>query len=195
MPILMLKKKRIAFPAFAEPQAIGEGEPAYGGRLIIDPKDPDVALIDKAMLEAAVAKWKEDGKEVLDLLIDNKKVCFEHGPYKSSKTGKPYAGFEGMFNLGMRTAADKAKPTVFNKYGEPVTDKTEIQQLIYSGCYVNAKVELWAQNNSFGRRINCTVLGVMFAEDGDSFGGSSAPAKADDFADMAAPKADVEDVL
>ena len=46
---LMLKNKRLAFPALATPQSIGEGEPAYGGRLIIDPSDPDVAVIDKAI--------------------------------------------------------------------------------------------------------------------------------------------------
>lgn len=195
MAILMLKMKRGAFPALASPQAIGDGEPAYGIRLIVDPKDNDVSVLDDAMLEAAVAKWKEDGPSILKMLISNKKVCFEHGPYLSAKTGKPYSGFEGMFNLGTRTPTTKPKPTVFNKFGEPVTILSEIEQTIYSGSYVNAKVEIWAQDNSFGRRINCSLLGVMFAADGDSFGGGAAPAAAGDFADMAVQPADAESVL
>lgn len=194
MPILMLKNKRGAFPALAEAQAIGDGEPAFGIRLVVDPSDPDVAVLDAAMLDAAKGKWKEDGEAIFELLKKQGKVCFAHEPYTSSKTGKPYAGFEGKFNLGTRTPANKPKPTVFNKYGEPVTGKSEIEQLIYSGCYVNAKVEIWAQDNSFGRRINCSLLGVMFAGDGDSFGGGAAPAAADDFASMAA-KPDADDVL
>ena len=32
MTIMLLKNKVLAFPALAEPQAIGDGEPAYGGR-------------------------------------------------------------------------------------------------------------------------------------------------------------------
>ena len=53
---LMLKNKRLAFPALAKPQAIGDGEPAYGARLIIDPDD-------KANLarpsRAPLADWAE----------------------------------------------------------------------------------------------------------------------------------------
>jgi hypothetical protein len=191
--ILMLKMKRHAFPAIGRTSAIGDGEPAYGTRLIIDPKDADVAVIDKALEEVAVAKWKEDGKAVLAMLKEEKKVCFEKAPYRSKKTGKVYDGFEGMYHLGTRNP--KTQPTVFDKYGEPVTDPNKIEQVVYSGCYINAKVELWAQDNSFGRRINCSLLGVMFADDGTSFGGGAAPASADDFAGLAATKADADDVL
>lgn len=192
MPILMLKNKRVSFPALAVPKAIGEGEAAYGARFIIDPNDPDVGLLDEAMAEAAVEKWREDGADVLSMLIAGKKVCFEHAPYRSTKTGKPYAGFEGKFSLGTRSA--KTKPTVVNEFGKEVESKLQIEQLIYSGCYVHAKVEIWAQDNQFGRRVNAALLGVMFAGRGESFGGGSGAAEADDFADMVR-KPEAEDVL
>jgi len=204
MPILMLKSKQIAFPALAEPQAIGDGEPAYGGKLVIDPKDADVKLLDAAMLQAAKEKWKEDGESVFEMLKDEKKVCFVHGPYKSSKTGKPYAGFENKYHLGMRTPTNKPRPSVFDQYGKPLiaegkfqpgVSKTDVEQTVYSGAVTNCKVEIWAQDNSFGRRINCSVLGVMYAGEGESFGGGSAPASASDFAGMAAQPADAEDCL
>lgn len=190
---MMLKNKRIAFPAIARPQSLGEGEPAYGGKLIIDPKDADVKRIDQAIREAAETKWKEDAEDVLAMLYEDKRVCFDKSPYRSKKTGKPYAGFEGMFNLGTRNA--KTQPSVFDIYGDPVTDPNKIEALIYSGCYVHASVEFWAQDNTFGRRINCSLLGVMFAGDGESFGGGSAPATAEDFSNLARAKADADDIL
>ena len=192
MSIIMIHNTRITFPALAEPKAIGEGAPAWGGRFVIDPNSPEVAQIDKIMLDVAVGKWKEDGADVLAMLQASKKVCFEHAPYRSAKTGKAYAGFEGKFNLGTRS--EKVKPTVLNKFGEKITDNREIEQLIYSGCYTHSKVEFWAQDNKFGRRINATLLGVMFAEDGESFGGGAGAASVDDFAGLA-KKVDAESVL
>ena len=42
----------------------------------------------------------------------------------------------------------------------------------YSGCYVNAIIECWAQDNKeFGKRINFGLKGVQFLRDGDAFSG------------------------
>lgn len=194
MPVLMLKDVVIRFPALAEPQSMGEGEPAYGGKFPIDPKGADTKAIEAAIVEAAKGKWEKDADRILETLKEDKKVCFEHKPYKSKKTGEVYNGFEGMYTLGARTSVAKPKPTVFNKYGEPVTEKGAIEQLIYDGCRVNAKVEIWAQDNKYGRRINCSLLGVMFSSEGQNFGGGAPPASADDFAGMAS-KPDADDVL
>lgn len=183
MSILMLKNKRHAFPALARAQSIGDGEPAWGTRLIIEPDAEDVAAIEKAMLDAATLKWKDDAKSVLAMLKEDKKVAFERTPYRSKKTGKVYDGFEGKFHLGTRNP--KNRPTAVDITGNEITDLGEIERVIYSGCYVNAKVEFWAQDNSFGRRLNCSLLGVMFAGDGPSFGGGAAPAAASDFASLA----------
>ena len=194
MPILMLKNVTMRFPAIAAPQAMGEGEPAYGAKFPIDPKGPQVAQIEAAMLEAAKGKWEKDGEAVLEMLKEDKKVCFERKPYKSKKTAEVYHGFEGMFTLGTRTPATKSQPTAFDKYGEPVTDAALIERMFYDGCKVNAKCEIWPQDNKYGRRINCSLLGVMFAGDGENFSGGAAPAAASDFASMA-QKADANDVL
>ena len=196
MAILFIKNVQIAFPALAEPQAIGDGEPAYGGRFVIDPKRTDlIADLDAAMAAEAKAKWKEDGDAVLAMLVEEGKVAFEKKPYRSKKTGKVYAGFEGMYNLGARTPANKPRPTAFDEYGKELTTKAEIEQTIYSGSEVTAKIEIWAQDNSYGRRINCSLLGVIYAGEGERFGGGSAPASADDFGSFAKGKADPEGLL
>lgn len=196
MAIIFLKNLPIAFPALAEAQAIGDGEPAFGGRFVIDPKRTDlIKELDAALAAEAKAKWKDDGDAVLAMLIEEGKVAFEKKPYRSKKTGKVYAGFEGMYNLGARTPANKPKPTVFDEYGKQLLTKAEIEQTIYSGCEVTAKVEIWAQDNSYGRRLNCSLLGVIYAGEGERFGGGSAPASADDFGAFAKAKADAEGVL
>ena len=55
----------------------------------------------------------------------------------------------------------------------------------YSGCYVNAFVEFWTQDNNYGKRVNATLLGVQFYRDGESFSGGGV-ADTDDFDDLTA---------
>ena len=177
-----LKNVRIAFPAIADPEAFGDGEPAYQAKFIIEPKSEQAKLLTQTIKKVAEEQWKEKSKDVLSLLQDSKKVAYVEGPYRSNKTGETYAGFENNYYLSARNA--KSQPTVIDKHGVKLESSREIKSLIYSGCFVHAMVDVWAQDNKWGRRINCTLKGVMFAADGESFGGSSV-SSADDFADLA----------
>lgn len=40
----------------------------------------------------------------------------------------------------------------------------------YAGCYVNATVRAWAQDNKNGKRINWSLRNVQFVRDGEPFG-------------------------
>ncbi len=185
-----LKNVRIAFPALDKPVSFGnEGEPAYQAKFIIEPGSAEVKLLDDAILATAKEKWKDKADGVMEMLKEDKKLCFVHGPYKNKKSGEVYAGFEGKFSLSTRSP--KTQPTVFDQFNREVKDPSEIKRLIYSGCFVHAKVDIWAQDNSYGRRINANIAGVMFAKEGEAFGGS-APATGDDFADL---KADEDEAL
>jgi hypothetical protein len=179
---IRLKSVRIAFPALAEPEAFGDGEPAYQAKFIIEPKSEQAKLLTTTLKKVAEEQWKEKGKDVFALLAEQKKVCYVEGPYRSNKTGEAYAGFENNYYLSARNA--KSQPKIIDKHGVEVSSPRDIKNLIYSGCHVHAIVDLWAQDNKWGRRINATLKGVMFAADGESFGGSSV-ATADDFADLA----------
>jgi len=175
---LMIKNVRLAFPAIFEPSAIGDGEPAYGAKLIVSPTHEAISEIRNAILSVAKEKWKDKAEGILSLLKDDKRICWVEGPYRN-KNGEVYDGFEGMFHLSTRNPS--VKPTALNKAGSAVT---QADGVIYPGCYVHASVEFWAQDNQWGRRINCNLRGVMFHDDGDSFGGATA-AKADEFASLA----------
>lgn len=190
---IMLKNITLAFPALAEPQAFGEGEPAYGAKFPIVIDGEHQKAIEAAMKAEAKEAWKDKADSVLDMLAEDGKLAFVKKIYRSKKTGEPYQGFEGKHYLSARNA--KTQPSVFNQYGEAVTTKDAIERQAYSGAVVNASVEIWAQDNKWGRRINCSLRGVMLTGEGENFGGGSTPAGADEFASMAKAKAEAEDLL
>jgi len=190
---IMLKNVVLAFPALAEPQSYGDGDPAFGAKFPIEPGSPNQNLIEEAMLAEANAQWDDKGESVLKMLIEDGKVCFSKKVYRSKKTGDAYQGFEGKHYLSSRNAS--TQPTVFNQFGDQVTAKGEIERQAFSGAVVAASVEIWAQDNKWGRRINCTLRGVMLTGEGENFGGGSSPASSDEFAGMAKGKPDAEDFL
>ena len=190
---IRIKNVVLAFPALAEPQAFGEGEPAYGAKFPIKPNSEQHKAIEAAMLEVAKEEWKDKGESVLQMLVDDGKVAFVKKVYKSKKTGEPYQGFEGAHYLSARNS--QTQPTIYNAYGDPVVGKAEIERQAFSGAVVSASLEIWAQDNKWGRRINCSLRGILLTGEGENFGGGSGPASADDFADMLKAKADADDLL
>jgi hypothetical protein len=190
---IMLKNVVLAFPALAEPQSYGDGDPAFGAKFPIEPGSPNQKLIEEAMLAEANAQWNDKGESVLKMLVEDGSVCFNKKVYRSKKTGDAYQGFEGKHYLSSRNAS--TQPTVFNQFGDQVTAKGEIERQAFSGAVVAASVEIWAQDNKWGRRINCTLRGVMLTGEGENFGGGSSPASSDEFAGLAKSKPDAEDFL
>lgn len=173
---LTIRNVRMAFPAIFQPQAVGDGEPAFGSKFIVPPDHPQIDEIRKAIKTVAEAQWAEKAASVLKILEKDRKIAWVEGEYLN-KDGDPYDGFEGNYHLSSRSA--KTKPSAFNASNQPIS---EADGLIYSGAYVDAAVEIYAQDNKWGRRINCGLRGVRFVKHGESFGGGAA-ASADDFGD------------
>ena len=172
-----LKKVRIAFPALFEAKTVnGEGEPRFSAAFVIDPSSENAKALAAALKETAVAKWGAKAEGILSELKKKGRVCYVEGP-KTNGNGEVYDGFEDMHSLN---ASNKARPLVLDRDKSPLT---AADGRPYGGCYVNAVVELWAQDNNFGKRINATLKGVQFDKDGDAFGGG-APASPDDFEDL-----------
>lgn len=167
---IQLKNVRLAFPELFEPKAVnGEGTPAFSASLLIDPKDPQIANIKAAIEEAAKAKWGAKAGAALKTLQANNKIALHDGNLKTE-----YAGFEGNLYVSARS---KTRPLVIDQ------DKSSLTALDgkpYAGCYVNASVEFWAQDNNYGKRINAQLRGVQFLRDGEPFGGGSS-ASVDEF--------------
>ena len=164
---LMLKSVRLAFPALIEPSSYGEGEPAYSATLIMDPDQAEA--VDKALAAVAKDKWGAKADAQLKALRASGKVCLRDGDEKAE-----YDGFEGKMFVAARS---KTRPTVVDGQRNPLTER---DGRIYAGCYVNASIEIWAQDNAYGKRVNATLRGIQFVRDGEAFGGGR-PAAADEF--------------
>ena len=169
---IMLKNVRLAFPQLFEPTTVaGEGKPRYSATALLPIDHPQLAEIRKIIDAVAKDKWREKAAGILSGLYKTGKVALHDGDEKSQ-----YDGFPG--NMFIAAASqENAPPTVVGVSREPLNAKSGKP---YAGCYVNMSVEFWAQDNQWGKRVNCTLRGVQFVRDGDAFS-AGRPADADEF--------------
>ena len=169
---LTLKNARLAFADLFVPKAFqADDPPKFKATFLIPKNDPQIKVIEAAMLEVATAKWAAKGALVLKGIRGNpNKFCFQDGDNKT------YDGFEGMMALG---ASNKTRPTVIDRDKSPLS---EADGRPYSGCYVNAIIDIFAYDNS-GNGIAASLSGVQFLRDGEAFSGGR-PASADEFEDL-----------
>lgn len=171
---IRLNNVRLAFPNIFEPQVSEDGKSSYGAALLFAPDHPQVKDIHAAIASVAADKWGAKADAMLKQIKAADKTALHNGDTKAQ-----YAGYEGNLFVNAR---NPVRPTAVD------TDKTPLQQSdgrLYAGCYVNAVLEFWAQDNKFGKRINATLMGVQFYRDGDAFSGGGA-ASDDEFDDVSA---------
>ena len=173
-----LDNVRASFPVlFKGEQFQGTGSFRCGISLIIPPEHPQLAQVNAAIEEAARVKWKDKAALLLKGARAKDKVCLRDGDYKAKYDGYPGNWILGANCPGGDTEAECAKPQVFDKNRVLITEPAK--NPIYSGCYVNALIEFYADSR-FGDGVFCKLVGVQFFKDGDAFSGG-APASADDF--------------
>lgn len=173
---IMLTNVRLAFAqglftASTIPGADANAKPKYNCGLIIPPDHPQFEQLKKLQQVVAKEKWKDKAQAVYKALEMKDRLALHDGDTKPS-----YDGYPGNWFLSP-SAAETARPTTLNGAKGNVTEKDGV---LYSGCYVNASIELWAQDNGFGQRINAQLRGIQFLRDGDSFS-AGRPADSDEF--------------
>ena len=161
---------------FEPKQYQGAGPFRYGCNFLLEPGSPaDLLLretIKTALLEKFDGNQSKADKAWEAWRNNNQKCCYQDGNTQS------YAGYEDMWYLA---ANSTVAPGVYD------ADRTPLEKgrgRPYSGCYVNAIVEIYIQTGS-NAGIRCGLSGVQFASDGDAFAGG-APARAADFDALAA---------
>lgn len=181
--IVMLTNARLAFPNLWEPQGVrgdDRSKPSFGGSFILTPDHPDIAKMRQAIAAVANAKWGERGPEILKGLIAGDRVCLHNGDTKTQ-----YDGFAGNWFVSTRSST---RPLII---GPDKSQLSEADGKPYAGCFVNAQIAIWAQDNQHGKRVNAQLRGVQFLRDGDAFGGGGV-ADVDEFADVSAESADAD---
>lgn len=198
---LKLVGPRLSFPDLFEATTVnGQGKPAFrsqflvpatddgvtkaamqvgttsDGKPIWGPLGPAKQVIDQALQQVAAEKWKDKGKQILAANEGiPQKHCFIDGVKRA------YDGYQGMWALSASRPAEKGRPLVFDQAKNPLT---AADGKPYAGCYVNASVEFWAQDNAHGKAVRCQLNGVQFLRDGDAFS-AGGPASPEDFEALA----------
>ena len=153
MSKIKMQAVRLSFPSlFNTAKFGGEDTGKYEATFVLDKVEhAEVIAGIKAQIERLM-------KEELKSKVPSDKLCLKDG----DEMGRPE--FEGKYTI---KASTKKRPLVINRDKSPITESDNV---IYAGCYVNAIVSLWAQDNKFGKRINAQLDGVQFCRDGEAFG-------------------------
>lgn len=166
---VVLKNVRLSFPELFKAKAVSDGDkPAFSVTAIFPPDSPNVAALNEAFKTAATEKWASKAPDVLKALKAGDKTALHDGDAKA------YDGFAGNLYVGARNAK---RPQVRDRDG--TTPLIEEDGKIYAGCYANVIVDIWAQDNKYGKRLNASLLGVQFLRDGDPLAGGSTAEESD----------------
>lgn len=166
-----LTNVRLAFPNLFEAKTIpgSDSGPKFSAVFLINPKSPHIKEIEAAIDQIGQDKWGAKWPTIKKAMQSQLKICLHDGSEKADVSGYEGNKFVNASNASRPIVLDRDKSPLVVTDGKP-----------YGGCYVNATVDLWAQDNTYGKRINASLMGVQFHADGDSFSGG-AIGTADDF--------------
>lgn len=158
--IIKLTNVRLSYPQLFEAKAGPDGgKPKFSASFLMD-KVTNAAVI-AAINKAIDFVVREDAKGKRPV---PKMICLHDG---SEKEGTDGYGAGVMFV----SARSDQRPGVVG----PKLERLEATDgKPYAGCYVNATIRLWYQDNKFGKRVNAALRNVQFLRDGDPFGASVA---------------------
>jgi len=168
--VIKLRDCRLSFPRLFVPKSFQPGQPErYEASFLIDPTSKQGAKEIALICEQAESVLKQafDGKVPKKIKLgfgyaDGDPVTV--GGVKFNSDVKEYDGYEGMFYIASN---NRTRPAVVDRDRSPLV---ESDGKPYAGCYVNATITLWPQNNQFGQRVNANLRGVQFSRDGEAFG-------------------------
>lgn len=161
MSVVMLKGVRLAFAngIWEARQVQGQGKPAFSVTSLFSKDTDNFKNVLAAIKEVAEEKWGAKAAEVLKQLKAQDKLCLHDGNLKEN-----YEGFADNYYVNARNAS---RPTIKDRDGQ--TNLVQADGKPYSGCYANVSIDIWAQENQFGKRINASLRGIQFVADGDAF--------------------------
>jgi len=165
---VLLRNVRISFanldrpykdPKNKDPNAVGK----YGCRGLIYDDDPDaddnIRAMEDAIDDVIYNKWGNNPPK-----IKKDKLCLRDG------NDEDIDGYQGAMYVA---ASSDDQPELITKFKDDDGhwEKARVGQ-IYSGCYGNMLVQVWAQDNEYGKRVNARLKAVQFVKKGDAFGNS-----------------------
>lgn len=172
---VILKDCRAAFLNIWEAKSFEPGaKPKFNGSFLFAPNSPNAKIMETAVKQVATEAWGPKADEVLAQIkgIPNK-FCYRNGNSKPE-----YEGYPGNLFVG---ASNATRPKIMDRDGK--TPLIQADGRPYSGCQTHAILDIWAQDNKYGKGIQASLLGIQFVADGDAFAGGGT-ASEEDFEDL-----------
>lgn len=173
-------KARLSFPDLFQPtQFQGSGPEYYGCQFLVEAGSESDKAIEDAIKQVATEKWKDKAPGVLKGINNNKQLkCYTDGDIHGYE--------ENLRVLAAKRYATDGRPDVRDRDASPLAERDGKP---YAGCYVVGIVDIWAQDNNFGKGVRAQLLGVQFLKDGEPFKKAS-KASDDDFEDLGVSEED-----
>jgi len=127
----------------------------------------NLAKLKLANTQVKTDKWGEEKKWPK---LKPEKVYLRDGDQED------WDGYEGCFYV---SANNPNQPVLIDRKKDAKGKWIELtienggSKLLYSGCYVNAIIRVWAQDNEFGKRVNASIESVQFLRHGEAFSGGA----------------------
>lgn len=156
---LILKGVRCNYPAFFTlPVINGEAAKNYGCKLILHKQDNAKQIVE---INNEMARIVKETSFFNGHMPPESKRCLTEPDLSK------YPYLDGSLVL----SGNSRVPVIVVAADGKSIIRSQEQCPVFSGCYINAKVSLWAQNHpQYGRRINCSLLSVQFAKTGEPYG-------------------------
>ncbi|CAB4183194.1 Protein of unknown function DUF2815 [uncultured Caudovirales phage] len=166
---------RLSYPKIWKAEYFDENEPQgkkrFSAAFHIEPGSDNFKRIEHAIETAAAEKFKDKAPKLLKGFRGNSnKFCFIDGDTKNDDTA------EGVWVLSSHRNEDQGRPGIYDRDKTPLSAEDGRP---YAGCYVNAMVEIWAQDGT-NSGVRCKLLSMQFYKDGEAFSGGRKP-QADDY--------------
>lgn len=156
---IMVLEARCSFPRLYGTEKRDDEEFGPGSALVLE----------KVKHRVVLAVIKETMREVI---ADNEKLKKNPPVIEKLCLRKPDREELKYMEGNLVLKANNPRPPMV-LCSDGVTIMTESTNQIYSGCYVNAKIEIWGQANKYGRRVNAKLIAVQYVpKAADSFDGS-----------------------
>ena len=176
---LIIKNARLSFAdLFTAVEKFG-GDPKFGASFLIDPKSDDG--------KANIAAFKEICHKLEKESFGGNPLPTDKYPIKDGND-KDYDGWKDMMVI---SSSNKKRPKIVGRKRQTVAEGDI--DAPYSGCIVNAVVDVWPMDNQYGKRICCSLEAVQFAADGDPFSAGGANIESD-FDDIDLSDRDITEV-
>lgn len=153
---LVLKNVRLSFAQIFEPKGFNGSEPAYSANFIVSKEDEQAKTLEQAVQSLINHQWPTNKPN-----LKEDKLALKNGD------NVQYSGYENSVYV---TSKNRKAPVLQDLDLSPVLEN---DNKLVSGDYVNAVIEFWAQDNNYGKRINCNLVGIQYVKQGERFGGTS----------------------